>query len=438
MIRGETENPAFSLAVIACSISDSIRAAYRQRGTHGTDRMKGSVLSIIAGNERFSKPSSTKLPVVFSSLNRVVQGPGSIARLGELARELDARRVLLVTDRGLEDAGHPQRAELSLREAGLEVHVFDELHENPTSVDVELGVKFARVHKIDLIVAVGGGSSMDCAKGINFILTNGGRMAEYKGFGKATKPMLPSIGVPTTAGTGSESQCYALITDERTHMKMACGDKKAAFRVTILDPELTVSQPRSVTAVTGIDALAHAVESFVCTKRNPSSSAFALAAWHHLEPNFEIVLREPENLEARAAMQIGSNLAGAAIESAMLGICHSCANPLSAHYGITHGTAIGVLLPHVIRFNAPAAELLYAELVALTHPLNGVPASEILARRITELVGVADQPTRLRDCGVSDSILPLLALEASEQWTAKFNPRPVTETELLEVYRAAW
>ena len=400
--------------------------------------MTGTSSPISNGSGHFKVPAAERPRIEFSSLNRVVHGPGVLSQLGELARELGGTRILLVTDHGLEAVGHPQRAAQFLAEAGLDVYVFDEVHENPTTVDVESGVEFAHARKIDMIVAVGGGSSMDCAKGINFILTNGGRMADYKGFGKATKPMLPSIGVPTTAGTGSESQCYALITDERTHMKMACGDKKAAFRVTILDPELTVSQPRAVTAVTGIDALAHAIESYVCTKRNPVSKAFSLSAWQHLEPNFETVLCEPGNLDARSAMQVGSNLAGAAIESAMLGICHSCANPLSAHYGITHGTAIGVLLPHVIRFNAPSAEHLYAELAAQSHPLNGIPASEILARRIAELVGIAEQPTRLRDCGVSDSILPLLALEASEQWTAKFNPRPVTEVDLLEVYRAAW
>lgn len=365
----------------------------------------------------------------FQPLNRVVSGPGALNRLGELARELGSSRPLLVTDRGLEAVGHPQRAARTLRDAGLDVVVFDDVKENPSSAQVEVGVAFARQHHVDLIVAVGGGSSMDCAKGINFLLTNGGKMSDYKGFGKATKPMLPSIGVPTTAGTGSEAQCYALITDERTHLKMACGDKKAAFRIAILDPELTLSQPRSVTAVTGIDAFAHAIESYVCTKRTPVSQAYSEAAWRHLEPNFATVLSEPSNLEARSGMQIGSHFAGVAIENAMLGICHSCANPLTAHYGITHGVAIGVLLPHVIRFNAEVCEAQYAELAG---------SSNKLAARIEELTKLAGLPGRLRDCDVSDTILPLLSFEANEQWTARFNPRPVTEDDLLTVYRAAW
>jgi alcohol dehydrogenase len=373
-------------------------------------------------------------PFDFLPLNRAVFGAGTLSRLGELSRDHGATRVLLVTDPGLEKAGHPQRAASILREAGLEVVLYDQVRENPTNEQVVAGTAFAREQAIDFIVAVGGGSSMDCAKGINFLLTNGGHMADYKGFGKATKPMLPSIGVPTTSGTGSEAQCYALITDERSHLKMACGDKKAAFRVAILDPELTLSQPKMVTAVTGIDAVAHAIESFVCTKANPVSKLFSLEAWKLLEPNFGRVLNQPDDLEARGAMQVGSHFAGVAIENAMLGICHSCANPLTAHYGITHGTAIGILLPHVIRFNAEKADAQYRELAAAV----GLPDTRALADRVSMLVAATGLPTRLKNMGVSDTILPLLAFEAAEQWTARFNPRPVDENDLLRVYQAAW
>jgi alcohol dehydrogenase len=265
-------------------------------------------------------------------------------------------------------------------------------------------------------------------------------MADYKGFGKATKPMLPSVGVPTTAGTGSEAQCYALITDEKTHLKMACGDKKAAFRVSILDPEVTVSQPRSVTAVTGIDAVAHAIESFVCTKRNAFSEMCSRTAFRHLEPNFERVMAHPGDLAARSAMLLGAHFAGMAIESAMLGVCHSCANPLTAHYGITHGVAIGVMLPHVIRFNAadPTTAHLYGLLIDDRPGRNGRPAADALADRVTEMLTHAGLPKRLQECGVSETILPLLAEEANEQWTARFNPRPVTDADILKLYQIAW
>lgn len=380
----------------------------------------------------------------FQPQTRVVFGAGTLARLGEFVRELGGRRILLVTDPGLEAAGHPQRAITALKEASLHVFVFDEVEENPTTRHVDKGLAFAKKHEIDLIVAIGGGSSMDCAKGVNFLLTNGGHMSDYKGFGKAAKPMLASVCVPTTSGTGSEAQSYALIADERSHMKMACGDKKAAFRVAILDPEVTVTQPAKLTAVTGIDAMAHAIESFVCTRRTSLSMLYGKAAWRLLEPNLERVLRNPKDLEARAAMQLGANFAGTAIENSMLGACHACANPLSAHYGITHGVAIGILLPHVIRFNAGAVGLLYGDLAQSISTgtgagVNGdtMQAAQALSRRLTDLVKVAELPGSLSEAGVSRSILPLLAEEASQQWTGKFNPRPVAEAELLQIYEMA-
>ena len=345
-------------------------------------------------------------------------------------RELGITRPLLVSDPGLRSTGHPERAATIMRAAGLEVDQFDAVRENPSDYDVSAGVAEARRHGADGLVAVGGGSAMDCAKGINFILTNGGRMSDYRGHGKAKLPMLPSVGVPTTTGTGSEAQSYALITDESSHMKMACGDVKAAFRVSILDPELTLSQPRGVSAVTGIDAVAHAIESYVCTKRNAVSNAYAYSAWRQLEPHFERVLDHPNDIVARSAMQVGAYLAGSAIENAMLGVCHSCANPLTAHYGLTHGVAIGILLPHVVRFNALAAGTFYAELYQ--------GGTQSLADRLTEMTIAAGLPQRLRDCDVSESILPVLAEEADGQWTARFNPRAVTEVELLELYQAAW
>jgi alcohol dehydrogenase len=360
----------------------------------------------------------------------VIAGPGTLSRLGEAVLAVGGTRVLLVTDPGLEHVGHPQRALRSIRDAGVEAFVFDGVKENPTEREVDAGVAAARDFRADCLVAVGGGSSMDCAKGMNFLFTNGGRMIDYKGHGKAAKPMLPSIGVPTTAGTGSEAQSYALITDESSHLKMACGDKKAAFRISILDPELTLSQPRMVTAVTGIDAVAHAVESYVCTKANPVSRTWSLAAWQHLEPSFETVLAEPGNLAARSRMQLGAHFAGMAIEAAMLGVCHSCANPLTAHYGVTHGVAIGLMLPHVVRFNARSAGADYAALTGRD--------AEWLANRVAAMVNAAGLPCSLKDLGVSQGILRLLAEEANQQWTARFNPRPVTDEDIHALYQAAY
>src|SRR6267378_4864792 len=207
----------------------------------------------------------------FQLKTRLVFGAGSIDRVGELARELGFRRTLLVADQGLVSSGHVEEALAPLRLAGIDVFRFHDFEVNPDSRMIETGRAFAAPLNVDSIIGLGGGSSLDCAKGINFLLTNGGQMQDYRGYGKASQPMLPMIGIPTTSGTGSEAQTYALISDPRTHEKMACGDRKAAFQLALLDPALTVSQPRSITATSGFDAIAHAVETYVATRRNALS-----------------------------------------------------------------------------------------------------------------------------------------------------------------------
>ncbi|NBR04431.1 MAG: iron-containing alcohol dehydrogenase [Planctomycetes bacterium] len=389
--------------------------------------------------EPTSKADSKVTSFDFSPLNRIVFGPGCSDQVGALARELGGSRVLLVSDPGLKKAGHTELVFSSLKKSGIEVFLFDDVEENPEEFHVAKGKDFAQLNNINFIVALGGGSSMDCAKGINFLLTNGGKMSDYKGIGLAKKPMLPSIGIPTTSGTGSEAQSFALITDSSTHLKMACGDKKAAFKVCLLDPELTISQPHMVTAATGIDAISHALESYVSTKKNTVSQTFARQAWGMLVENLPIVLKNPSDINARGAMQLGAHFAGISIENSMLGICHSCANPLTAHYGIPHGIAIGILLPHVLRFNSHHVGNCYNTLVTdIGKNTDGIGESgDILANIITGFLALAGIPKNLHDCGVSHGILEVLAEEASEQWTAKFNPRLVLEKDLLEIYQLA-
>ena len=215
---------------------------------------------------------------------RVVFGVGSLDQVGTLATELAFTRALIVADKGIVSAGFAERTARRLESAGIASVVFDGFDANPDTRMVEAGRAFATAHAVDGIVAIGGGSSLDCAKGINFVLTNGGSMRDYRGHGKAAKPMLPSIGVPTTAGTGSEAQSYAIISDAETHAKMACGDEKAAFRVAILDPELTVSQPPSVTAIAGYDAISHAVEAYVTKNATNESRSLAAEAWRCWRP----------------------------------------------------------------------------------------------------------------------------------------------------------
>lgn len=378
----------------------------------------------------------------FAPQTRVVFGQGTLSRLGELVKELGGRKVLLVSDQGLKDAGHEERAKQYLAEVKLDVAVFDDVQPNPTSDDIQAGVEFSREQGIDFIVGLGGGSSMDCAKGINFLLTNGGQMSDYRGVGKATQPMLPLIAVPTTSGTGSEAQSFAVIADAQTHMKMACGDKKAAARVAILDPELTLTMPKSVRAATGVDAISHAVESYVTIKRNPVSQLFSRQAWWRLSHAFLASLQDPQDIDANGAMLLGAHFAGAAIENSMLGATHALANPLSAHFGLTHGIAVGILLPHVVRYNGELSEIasLYADLASDAELCDSRDqhAPQLLAEYITNLVHESGQPTQLRQCEIDESLFETMAEEAELQWTGQNNPRPVTAESLLELYRCAF
>jgi alcohol dehydrogenase len=377
----------------------------------------------------------------FQPRTRVVFAPGAIERIGELARELNFRRTLLVADRGLVASGHVDEALAPLRRAGIEVAGFHEFEVNPDTRMVEAGRKFAAPSDIDSIIGLGGGSSLDCAKGINFLLTNGGEMRDYLGYGKATQQLLPMIGVPTTSGTGSEAQSYALVSDAQTHFKMACGDPKAAFCIALLDPVLTISQPRNITATSGFDAIAHAVETYVTTKRNGLSEFFSREAWRLLEANYEIVLEQPDNLEARGAMQLGSYFAGMAIENSMLGATHACANPLTTHYSTVHGAALAMLLPSVVRWNATVVGEQYAELLRLsaTHELSdNQDPTQRLAQRLEQLAAAGGLSRNLSTAGVPQSDLQMLAEEAATQWTGNFNPRRFDQAGALEVYESAY
>jgi alcohol dehydrogenase len=376
----------------------------------------------------------------FQLQTRLIFGAGTIARLGELARELGFRRALLAADQGLVTSGHVDEALAPLRLEGIEVFRFHDFEVNPDTRMIEAGRAFAAPLNIDCIIGLGGGSSLDCAKGINFLLTNGGQMRDYLGYGKASRPMLPMIGIPTTSGTGSEAQTYALISDAQSHEKMACGDPKAAFQVALLDPALTVSQPRSITATSGFDAIAHAVETYVATQRNALSEVFSREAWTLLEGNYECVLAKPDDLEARGAMQLGAYYAGAAIENSMLGATHACANPLTARYGTAHGAAIAMLLPSVVRWNGPVAAERYAELLKLSSGnlnFSGQEAAEMLAQRLEQLAAAGGLRGGLSKAGIPATDLPMLAMEAAKQWTGSFNPRPFDSKGALEVYEWA-
>ena len=381
---------------------------------------------------------SDPLTFGFLAATRLVVGPGTIARLGDLARELGGTRVLVTSDHGIMAAGHTASGIESLQAAGITTEVFSTFTENPSSAEVEAGTAVARKFRPDLLVGLGGGSSMDCAKGINFLLSCGGKMQDYRGRGTATGSMLPSIAVPTTAGTGSETQSFAVITDSVSGIKMACGDPRAAFRVAILDVNLTLTQPAVLAALTGIDALSHAVESQVCTAATPASRTFSREAWRLLAAHLPGIVIDGGTIAARSAVQFGASLAGLAIEHSMLGAAHALANPLTAAHHLTHGQAVGVMLPHVVRFNGPVCGRAYAELLTdIAISATADEAGATLADWLTGLLAAAQLKTSLRACGIDAADVPALAAAAANQWTAGFNPRAVTAVDLADLYEAA-
>ncbi len=359
-----------------------------------------------------------------------------LEKLPEFIKEIDGSKALIVTDKGIRAAGHADRALSVLEKAGCEAVLFDGVQENPTNHCISNCRDFAQEAKIDVLIGLGGGSSMDTAKGCNFLLTNGGEMKDYHGYGKATRPMLPFIAIPTTSGTGSECQSYALVSDDETHVKMACGDSKALARVALLDPDLTASQPKRVASLTGLDALAHALETAVCIPRNPISKIHSLEAFRLLARSIHTVITGTSLPEDRSNMLLGAALAGLAIENSMLGAAHACANPLTAFFGVTHGHAVSLMLPHVIRFNRedPEVNEIYHAYESFI-PSNGAKKVD-MAEWVNTLVASAGLRS-LSALGVESPDVGKLAAGASQQWTGRFNPRPVGQADFEALYSSA-
>ncbi len=379
------------------------------------------------------------IPFDYHCPTRIVFGPDQVDTLGALAQECGGSRVLLISDPGVIEAGHTERAIQALQKASIEVQVFGDVQENPTTADVAAGQQLAQDYQPDLLIGLGGGSSMDCAKGINFLYTNGGEMKDYWGIDKASKPMLPMIAIPTTAGTGSETQSFALISDAETHVKMACGDKKARCAIALLDPTLTLTQPQRVTALTGIDALSHALESHVSTEATPPSRVFSREAWKLLTKNLPDVFRNPTDIRARSAVQLGAAWAGLAIENAMLGAAHGAANPLTAHYQVAHGQAVGLMLPHIIRFNGKVAQAQYEELAAIAGLNTDVPDASIAnwIHTLLKMTGLYQSLGDVIGTHTEMNEIERLAQEASMQWTSSFNPRPCSSADFIDLYERA-
>jgi alcohol dehydrogenase len=294
----------------------------------------------------------------------------------------------------------------------------------------------ARRHGPDLIVGLGGGSVLDVAKACAMVCAEGIGIARRPGMTASTAPHLPVIAIPTTAGTGSECQPHAVICDDQTHAKVAFATSRSLPEVAILDPALTVTQPRRVTADSGFDAIVHAVEVWVTKPGNPLSALFAGEALSLLAGNLPTALAKPDDLEARGRVQLGAAWAGLGIAHSMLGAAHAAGNALTARYPISHGAAVGSMLPAVIRFNSQD-ERVRAQYAALAMRAGLGEDVSALLERLSSLWSLTPNPADLSGFGVSAADVDELAVEAAKQRTGEFNPRPVNAGTFRELFAAA-
>ena len=380
---------------------------------------------------------------VFNSAPRVVSGSGSSALLAAECRKLGVSRPLVVTDPGLVNIGLVDPVLSALTADGLNPLVFDQVREDPAESVVVAAVDKAAAEQVDGVIGLGGGSSMDVAKVVAVLLSGGQTLAELYGVDQVSCGRLPLILVPTTAGTGSEATPVAVITTGET-TKAGVSSAVLLPDVAVLDADLTLGLPPAITAMTGVDAMVHAIEAYTSRHRkNPLSDNLARQALSLLSRNIRTAVLEGGNLQARENMLLGAMLAGQAFANAPVAAVHALAYPLGGHYHIPHGLSNSLVLPSVLEFNAPAASHLYAELadIVVGEPVAGSAESRtaILIEALRSLIRDVSLPATLSEAGVKEEDLQMLSQDAMlQQRLLVNNPREVVYEDALAIYRAAF
>ena len=379
----------------------------------------------------------------FNTVARIINGAGSALQLAQQCQQLGIRRPLLVTDPGLVAIGLVQPVFAALEAGGLTILVFDQVREDPPEATVHAAVELARSGDVDGVIAVGGGSSMDVAKVVAVLLGGDQALSDIYGVGQVEGSRLPLILVPTTAGTGSEVTPVAVITTGET-TKAGVSSPVLLPDVAVLDAALTLGLPPAVTAMTGVDAMVHAIEAYTSRhKKNPLSDNLAIQALRLLSQNIRTAVHDGGNQQARENMLLGACLAGQAFANAPVAAVHALAYPLGGHYHIPHGLSNSLVLPSVLAFNAPQAEALYAELaeVVLGAPVAGSAAAQTAAliAALRQLIDEVSLPATLQQAGVAEGDLEMLATDAMLQQRLLINnPRDVAYEDALAIYQAAY
>ena len=352
------------------------------------------------------------------------------------------RKALIVTDQGLARAGVAERIAGLLAMRDIDAVVFDGARPNPTIANVEAGLAVLQREHCDCIVSLGGGSPHDCAKGIALCATNGGRISDYEGVDRSSKPQLPLIAINTTAGTASEMTRFCIITDEARHVKMAIVDRNVTPILSVNDPALMVAMPKGLTAATGMDALTHAIEAYVSTAATPITDACALKAISLISDNLRQAVADGSDLQARENMAYAQFLAGMAFNNASLGFVHAMAHQLGGLYALPHGVCNAVLLPHVQRFNAKVSSPRLRDVAkAMGIKVCGLDAEQGAGAAISAIEHLAVAvgiPAGLAELGARMQDVPLLAENALKDACGVTNPRTASQAEIEAIFRAAF
>ncbi len=377
---------------------------------------------------------------VFYSPTRIIFGEGSLKRVGEEAKKF-GEKVLIVTGKSsAKKAGSLDDVINSLTSQNLQVEVFNKVEPDPSVETVEEGAKVAKKCAVDVVIGLGGGSAMDAAKGIALLMTNKGSITDYFGTDKVKEAAIPVIAIPTTAGTGSEVTKYAVVTERKKMLKQIIGSFHISPVLAILDPMLTLSMPASLTANTGVDALSHAIESYVCTKANPVSDILALESIRLIAEALPGAVSQPENIEVRKKMLFASSIAGIALTSSGAGIIHGMGYSITLYYGAPHGLANALLMPEAMEFNLVANPSKYKNIAAaMGKKVEGLlekdaaRLSVVAVRELSEKIGI---PRGLKEIGVKEESLAGFAETVGKnERVLSLNPRRPTSEEIEEIYK---
>lgn len=370
---------------------------------------------------------------------KIRYGAGMLKVLGEELRLLSAKKVMLITDRGLVKAGMAKRVTDIIEKEGLKFTIYDEIEANPKDYNVEACAEKARSESIDTIVAFGGGSPIDAAKAVTVLARQGGKVRDYQGKGKIKNDCLPLITIPTTAGTGSEVTFSSVITDTKKKFKFTIKSTAIAARTAIIDPELTLTVPPMITAATGIDALTHAIEGYTANCTEPIAEAVGLYAVEYIAPNIAEAVRNGSNIEARDKMMMGSLLAGLSFSHADVASVHCMAEALGSIYDAPHGMCNAILLPYVMEYNLPAVEYKYARIARAmgieekddhAAAVKGIEYIKILSKEIG-LPGI-------KSLNVNTEDFELLAEMSVKNGSNDSNPRKITKDEYVMLFNKAY